>query len=89
VVQELVSLLDLGLQPGEALAQARIHQQWLPDELVVEKALPKDVKAALATYGHNLREVDAMGASQIIARRPNKVFSGGSDPRVQGKAAAF
>jgi len=89
VVQELVSLLDLGLDPGEALAQPRIHQQWVPDELVVEKALPQDVKAALSAYGHNLREVEALGASQIIIRRPDEAFSGGSDPRVQGKALAF
>jgi len=89
VLQELISLLDLGMDPGEALAQPRIHQQWIPDELVVEKGLPYDVKGALAGYGHKLREVEALGASQIVARRPDRTFSGGSDPRVHGKAAAF
>ena len=47
VAQELVAMLDLGKTPAEALAEPRFHQQWSPDELVVETALPEPVRAAL------------------------------------------
>ncbi len=86
VVQELIWMLDLKMGPAEALAQPRIHHQWLPDELVVEKRLPADVKEALRGYGHKVREVESLGASQIIIRQPDGTFRGEADPRVKGKA---
>ena len=100
VVQGLVWLLDYRMSPAEALAQPRIHHQWLPDELVVEKSLPADVKAALSSNGHRVREVDSLGACQIICQEREESdrgfhgfhgskFSGSADPRVQGKAAGF
>ena len=51
VLQELIGMLDLGLSPDEAMAAPRIHQQWSPDELMAEKSLPENVKAALAARG--------------------------------------
>lgn len=89
VLQELVWMLDFQMSPAEALAQPRIHHQWIPDELVVERSLPEQVKTALASLGHRLREVDALGASQIVARTPGKAFEGSSDPRTDGKATRF
>ena len=90
VILELVAMLDLGLTPAEALAQPRIHQQWSPDELLVEKSLPAPLQRALAERGHHLRQSPAIGTSQIVARSPDgQGFLGAADPRAGGTAAGW
>ena len=90
VVLELVDLLDLGMTPEGALSQARIHQQWLPNELMVEKELPGALRAGLAKRGHKLKRISSIGVSQIVARSPNGgSFVGAADPRAQGNAAGW
>jgi gamma-glutamyltranspeptidase/glutathione hydrolase len=90
VIEELVAMLDLGLSPTEALALPRIHHQWSPDELVVEKTLPLPLRTALAGRGHHLRTSAAIGTSQIVARSPDgKSFLGAADPRAGGNAAGW
>ena len=71
MVLELVCLLDLGMSPAEALAQPRIHHQWSPNELMIEKTLPSRVQAGLARRGHKLKKMPPMGVSQIVARSPD------------------
>jgi gamma-glutamyltranspeptidase/glutathione hydrolase len=90
VLLELVNMLDLGMGPAEALRAPRIHQQWAPDELVVDKTLPDKVKAALRARGHTLKEASGLGVSQIVARfAADNRFVGAADPRVNGKAAGW
>ncbi len=90
VVQELVAMLDLGATPAEALAAPRIHQQWSPDELLLEKAVPITIQDALAARGHHIRLLGALSTSQIVARKPDgSGFIGAADPRVNGTAAGW
>jgi gamma-glutamyltranspeptidase/glutathione hydrolase len=90
VVLELVSLLDLRMSPEQALAQPRIHHQWFPKELMVEKTLSRKVRDALAKRGHQLKELPSMGVSQIVARSPDgKGFVGAADRRAGGQAAGW
>jgi len=90
VVLELVSLLDLGLSPEEAVAQPRIHHQWFPNELMVEKTLPRVLQAGLAKRGHKLKPMPPMGVSQIVARSLDGTgFVGAADPRAGGTAAGW
>jgi gamma-glutamyltranspeptidase/glutathione hydrolase len=90
VVLELVGLIDLGLSPEEAVAGSRIHHQWVPNELLVEKSLPRTVREGLARRGHKLKLMPSMGVSQIVARSPDgKGFVGAADPRAGGNAAGW
>jgi gamma-glutamyltranspeptidase/glutathione hydrolase len=90
VILELVSMLDLGMGPAQALAQPRIHQQWSPDELVVESSLPKQVRDALSARGHKLKVSNDSGTSQIVARTADgKGFVGAADPRAEGNAMGW
>jgi gamma-glutamyltranspeptidase/glutathione hydrolase len=90
VVLELVAMLDLGMTPEQALAQPRIHHQWSPDELMVEKTLPRKLQADLARRGHKLKKLPSMGVSQLVARSPDgKAFLGAADPRAGGSAAGW
>jgi len=90
VLQELIALLDLGMSPTEALAATRIHHQWSPDELMVEKSLPDPVQAALAGRGHQVRELNALSVSHLVARSADgKSFVGAADPRAGGAAEGW
>jgi gamma-glutamyltranspeptidase/glutathione hydrolase len=90
VVLELVDMLDLGMSPEAALAQPRIHQQWFPDELAVEKTLGPDLLAALEHRGHHVKLSSSMGVSQIVANSPDgNGFAGAADPRAGGSAKAW
>jgi gamma-glutamyltranspeptidase / glutathione hydrolase len=90
MVLELVCLLDCGMSPEEALARPRIHHQWFPDELMVEKTLPRVVRSGLAQRGHKLKLMPSMGVSQIVARsRDGRGFVGAADPRAGGNAAGW
>lgn len=90
VLLELVGMLDLGLTPEQALALPRIHQQWSPDELLVEKSLPTEIRAALEQRGHAVKELNSMAVSQIVARSADgKSFIGAADPRNGGKAEGW
>jgi gamma-glutamyltranspeptidase / glutathione hydrolase len=90
VVLELVETLDLGHSPEAAVARPRIHHQWFPNELMVEKTLPQDLREALTQRGHKLSELPAAGVSQLVTRSTDgKAFVGVADPRVGGKAAGW
>ena len=90
VVLELVCLLDLGMSPEQAVARPRIHHQWFPNKLMVEKTLPRSLRDRLARRGHKLKEMPSMGVSQIVARSPDgRGFVGAADPRAGGNAAGW
>ena len=80
-------MIDLGKTPAEALAAPRVHQQWSPDELMVEKSLADKLKTSLEARGHKVRELNALSVSHIVARSPDgKTFIGAADPRSGGSA---
>ena len=91
VVLELVCLLDLGMSPAEALAQPRIHHQWSPNELMVEKTLPRRVQAGLA----RARATSSRSCRRWAYRKSwrgaptAKGFVGAADPRAGGNAAGW
>ncbi len=87
-VQNLIGVLDLKLPLDVALAQPRLHHQWSPDEVRVEKSLPEPIKNALQAKGHKLDEIETMGVSQMIGRAPDGAgFVGAADARVHNGLA--
>ncbi len=90
VVLNLIAILDLGQPLDVALAQPRIHQQWVPDELRIEQKLPAEVRAELQRRGHTLNEDVTFGVSHVVGRSADgKSFLGAADPRAGGKAAGW
>ena len=47
VLQVLVNAIDFKKPIAEAVAAPRVHHQWLPDEVVVERTLPAETVRAL------------------------------------------
>ena len=90
VVLALIAVIDLKQPLDAALAQPRIHQQWVPDELRVEAALPAELRAALVKRGHVLKEEPNYGVSHIVGRSADgKSFIGAADPRAGGLARGW
>lgn len=86
VLLNLFYTLEYGMTAEQALAQPRIHQQWNPNDLFVESAMPEMVKNALRQKGHNLKIWQTMGASQAIQLRDGKLVPV-AEPRVIMKNA--
>ena len=80
VLQTVVNTIDFGMNPAEADATPRVHHQWTPDELRIEKGLSPDTIALLKQRGHNVALKASMGRTQTIELRDGVMY-GASDPR--------
>ena len=81
VVQTLLYTLNDDMPVEQAMAQARIHQQWNPNVLFVESAVPLEIQQELQKKGHDLKIWPSMGASQAIQLRDGKLIPA-AEPRV-------
>jgi gamma-glutamyltranspeptidase/glutathione hydrolase len=88
VVMAILYHLDLGLTLPEAVRAPRIHHQWRPDRLLVERSLEPAIVASLEELGHEVRRSRSVGVTQAIALTPAGRV-GVHDPRVEGKAAGL
>ena len=71
-------------------AAPRIHHQWSPDELMVEKAMPQNLQTALEERGHRVKTSSSLAISQVVAHAADgKGFVGAADPRAGGLAAGW
>jgi gamma-glutamyltranspeptidase / glutathione hydrolase len=87
VLQVVVNALD-GRKPiGDAVAALRLHHQWFPDEVVVERGFPADKIEALAALGHNVTRGPLFGSAHSIETTP-KGLAGAADLRARGAFAA-
>jgi gamma-glutamyltranspeptidase/glutathione hydrolase len=82
----LVNVIDHDMNIAEATAVARIHHQWLPDRVRIEKRIGVDTRVLLEKRGHRLKEGRAMGSTQSIMRM-EEGFYGAADPRRPGALA--
>jgi gamma-glutamyltranspeptidase/glutathione hydrolase len=90
VVVELMGMLDLQMSPQMALNQPRIHHQWFPNHLMVERSLSPEIQRKLRESGHVVEISSDMGVSQIVALTPTgDSFTGAADPRAGGSAKGF
>ncbi len=81
VVLTLLFTLNDGMSAQDAMKQPRIHQQWNPNLLFVEAAMPDNVQQTLKQKGHDLKIWQTMGASQAIQLIDGKLVPT-AEPRV-------
>jgi gamma-glutamyltranspeptidase / glutathione hydrolase len=88
VLETLMNLVDFGMNPGDAVAAPRFHQQYLPDTVFYEtNGLPPATLAALSAMGYSFAEQAPWGAVELIAIGPNGTLTGVNDPRRPAGAA--
>ncbi|MGY3236866.1 MULTISPECIES: gamma-glutamyltransferase [unclassified Bradyrhizobium] len=87
VLQVIVNVLDYRLDVAAAVAAPRLHHQWLPDEVRVERGFPDDVLFELKAMDHLVVEPMGQTSANSILVTPNGPL-GAPDPRTRGAEAA-
>jgi gamma-glutamyltranspeptidase / glutathione hydrolase len=87
VLQVIVNAIDFNKPIGDAVAAPRVHDQWRPDEVVAERALPAATVRGLTALGHKLRIGATFGSAHSIMVTPDGLV-GAADQRVRGALAA-
>jgi gamma-glutamyltranspeptidase/glutathione hydrolase len=87
VLQQILDMIEHGMNPAEAASSPRVHHQWQPDELRVERGVSIDTIRLLEGKGHKVRIQPTIGSVQTIYRSGGRL-QGASDPR-QRSGAAF
>lgn len=87
VVDVLVNLIDLKMTPEAAMAKARFHHQWRPDQLWIEKTAGDDLIDALQGRGFAIDVAQPVGATNLVMIDGETMTAVG-EPRLEGKAAA-
>ena len=80
VLQIIMNIIDHEMNVSEASHAARIHHQWYPEVLYVEKILNQDTQALLRAKQHDVQYRAAMGSTQTIMIKDGLIW-GASDPR--------
>jgi gamma-glutamyltranspeptidase/glutathione hydrolase len=87
VTQIIVDVIDYRMDIAAAVAAPRIHHQWLPDEVRIERGFPDEVLAELKAKGHKLVEPLGYSSANSIVVTTNGLL-GAPDPRTRGSEAA-
>ncbi|RKZ88037.1 MAG: gamma-glutamyltransferase [Candidatus Parabeggiatoa sp. nov. 1] len=90
-LQVIMNVIDHQLPIHEAINAARIHHQWLPDELRIEDGLSLETRKCLTEMGHKIVVKKPMGAaSSIRIDQERGIYYGVADPRrTTGLALGF
>jgi gamma-glutamyltranspeptidase/glutathione hydrolase len=87
VLQIVVNVLDYKMDVAAAVAAPRVHHQWMPDAVRVERGFPQETLDALKAKGHEVLEPLGQTSANSIAVTPSGLL-GAPDPRTRGAEAA-
>ena len=86
VLQVILNMVDHKMNIQEATSAPRIHHQWLPDTLYVEKEAGEGLAAELRKKGYEVKRTGPIGRTQSVAKIRG-LFHGAADPRHPGGLA--
>ncbi|MEM7147259.1 MAG: gamma-glutamyltransferase [Verrucomicrobiota bacterium] len=93
VLQVIVNVVDYGMNVQEAVNAPRLHHQWLPDELSLEKGFSPDTVGLLEGKGHAVSVGNARSsvvAIEVVREGDGEVvYEGAADPRREGVAVGY
>ena len=91
VLQTILNVIDYKMTIQEAVDAPRIHHQWIPDALTMERiGFAQDVQDGLTSRGYTLAVRSAIGDCQAIMIEPKTgVRLGAADPRNDGLALGY
>uniref|UniRef100_Q07VP9 Glutathione hydrolase proenzyme n=1 Tax=Rhodopseudomonas palustris (strain BisA53) TaxID=316055 RepID=Q07VP9_RHOP5 len=87
VLQVIVNVIDYEMDVASAVAAPRLHHQWLPDEVRVERGFDPAFLAALEAKGHHIVSPLGQTSANSIMLTPQGAV-GAPDPRTRGATAA-
>ena len=80
VLQVALNVMEHDMNVSQAVNSPRIHHQWLPEVLMIEKGFGPDTEKLLREKGYRLYPSSTMGSVQAISSKDN-YFYGAADPR--------
>jgi gamma-glutamyltranspeptidase / glutathione hydrolase len=87
VLQVIVDVLDYHMDIAAAVAAPRLHHQWMPDEVRIERGFPSEVLTELSAKGHRIVQPMGETSANSILVTSNGLL-GAPDPRTRGAEAA-
>lgn len=90
VLQILIHALVYEMDVGAAVSAPRLHHQWLPDRVLIERwGFDAATLEELRHRGHELKTFDGWGNANAIAVTEDGELEGAADPRGEGAAMGF
>ena len=88
VLQVIQNVIDYRMDLTRAVGAGRIHHQYLPDKLLVDRfGVEPETRRALAAKGHEIEEVPGWGDAEAVWIDPaTGLRYSASDPRNEGAA---
>jgi gamma-glutamyltranspeptidase/glutathione hydrolase len=86
VMQTILNVLDFHMNAQEAVDQPRIHHQWMPDEIRLEKAISPDTIDLLRSMGHKVVVSPAFIGENAAIVVEDGWLAGAADGRVEATA---
>jgi gamma-glutamyltranspeptidase / glutathione hydrolase len=87
VLQVVTNVIDRGMDIAAAVSAPRVHNQWMPDRVLVEPTLPQELITALQARGNEVVVQKLTTSANSILVTPAG-FVGAADPRTRGALAA-
>ena len=82
VLTTILNVVDFEMNAQEAVDAGRMHHQWLPDRLSLERyGFSADTIAKLTAMGHTIVESGGQGVAEVIVVGKDGVLEGGIDGR--------
>ncbi|KAF7170761.1 hypothetical protein CNMCM5623_003301 [Aspergillus felis] len=81
-VQNIIRVIDQGLSAAQALAQPRLHDQLIPNQVSFEYTYDNSTVDFMKSLGHNVTWVaPGQSTAQAIRVLPNGTFDAAGEPR--------
>lgn len=88
VLQVLVNVIDHKMTIADAVRTPRVHHQWMPDQVIIERGMPNSIVQALEARGHKPTLRPLLTSANSIMIAPNGMRLGAADSRTRGALAA-
>jgi gamma-glutamyltranspeptidase/glutathione hydrolase len=85
-----VNVLDFDMDARAAVDAPRLHHQWFPDELRLERGADRGLTEKLRALGHKVLVGRQQGDAHTILVDPQTgLYRGAADERIRGAAAGY
>ena len=91
VLQVILNVVDFGMNVQEAVDAPRIHHQWLPDRLSLERLISPDTVALLKSMGYDTDYAPGIvwPSVETILNDGGWLQGASDERRAGGKAAGY
>ena len=89
VFLSLLNRISFEMSLQDALAAPRIHHQWIPQTVHLEKfGFAYEVRKSLSEKGYSIQEVTSLAKVHALEKLNNGRITGAADPRGEGASVA-